>query len=134
MKGSYIVVIELTTDKKINVGKLGKICFKPGLYFYVGSALNGLEQRINRHIRNEKKVHWHIDYLLEYGKIIEVYYKEGTSKDECKISRNLAEVFQSIQEFGCSDCKCSSHLYYGSKNDFIKNINKMNFKKYSISQ
>lgn len=130
MKGSYILVIELKTEKKINIGKLGKIYFKPGFYFYVGSALNGLEQRIDRHIRYEKKLHWHIDYLLKYGEIKEVYYKEGTSKDECKISQNLAQVFPSIQDFGCSDCKCSSHLYYGSLNEFIRIADKMDFIKY----
>ena len=54
MKGSYILVIELKEEKIIQIGKLGKIHFKKGFYVYIGSALNGLEQRITRHLIKEK--------------------------------------------------------------------------------
>lgn len=55
MKGSYILVIQLKEDQKIQIGKLSRIHFSKGLYVYIGSALNGLEQRLNRHLRKGKK-------------------------------------------------------------------------------
>ncbi|MCK4902633.1 MAG: GIY-YIG nuclease family protein, partial [Thermoplasmatales archaeon] len=84
MKGSYILLIELENDSKIQIGKLGDILFKKGFYVYIGSALNGLEQRINRHLRADKKLHWHIDYLLKSAKVDSVYYKENDQREECK--------------------------------------------------
>ncbi|MDH7507093.1 MAG: GIY-YIG nuclease family protein [Candidatus Thermoplasmatota archaeon] len=121
MKGSYILIIKLEEDKKIQIGKLGEIFFKNGFYVYVGSALNGIEQRINRHLRKNKKKHWHIDYLLDYAKVIEILYKESRTRLEC----NIAEIFDkqlfSISGFGCSDCKCKSHLFFNSY-EKIKNV------------
>jgi Uri superfamily endonuclease len=114
MKGCYILVIKLEKDKKIQIGKLGKIHFKYGFYIYVGSALNGLEQRINRHLKKTKKKHWHIDYLLDFAEVIEILYKESEIKTECEISSILDKHLISIQGFGCSDCRCKTHLFYGS--------------------
>jgi Uri superfamily endonuclease len=64
MKGTYALIIELASDERISVGKLGKINFKKGYYLYVGSGQNSLEARIARHLRKRKKKFWHIDYLL----------------------------------------------------------------------
>jgi len=114
MKGSYILVMKLEKDKTIQVGKHGKIYFKNGFYIYVGSALNGLEQRINRHLKTNKKKHWHIDYLLDFAEIIGILYKESEIKTECEISSKLEKKLESIFGFGSSDCRCKSHLFYGS--------------------
>lgn len=132
MKGSYILLIELNKDEIIQVGRLGKLSFKKGNYVYVGSALNGLEQRINRHLRSEKKMHWHIDYLLKYAKIIDVFYKESFEKEECNLSKKLEDALLPILGFGCTDCKCKSHLYCTSNKDINKIINKLNVKNYSF--
>ncbi len=119
MKGSYVLIIENKKDQNICVGKLGNILFKKGFYAYVGSALNSLEGRINRHKRTDKKFHWHVDYLLDKTEIVEVFYKENNDKEECVIAKSFSK-FDSIKGFGCSDCKCQSHLFYG-KYDEIKN-------------
>lgn len=121
MKGSYILLIKLKENKTIQIGKLDKMHFKKGFYVYVGSALNGLEQRINRHLRKTKKKHWHIDYLLDFVEIVDVFYKENETKEECKIAKMLDKQLSSIPGFGCSDCRCRSHLFYG-KNSEIKNV------------
>ena len=55
MKGSYILFIKLDEDKLIEYGIRKKNYFKKGLYIYVGSALNSLENRIERHLGNKKK-------------------------------------------------------------------------------
>jgi len=116
MKGCYVLLIKLKENKTIQIGKLGKIYFKKGFYLYVGSALNGLEQRIQRHLKKDKKTYWHIDYLLLYAKIINVFYKESNKREECNIAKKLDKIFSSITGFGCSDCRCKSHLLYGTLN------------------
>jgi len=125
MKGSYILVIELKEDKTIQIGKLGKIGFKKGFYAYVGSALNGLEQRINRHLRKTKKKHWHIDYFLDFAEVVDVFYKENEIKEECKIAKVLDEQLVSTPGFGCSDCMCKSHLFFGSQKKVMKIVEKL---------
>lgn len=120
MKGSYILLIEFKKYQEIQVGKIGKIFFKKGYYAYIGSALNGLENRIKRHLRSEKKMHWHIDYLLQHSEVKDVFYKESLEKIECGIAQKF-EKTSSIKGFGCSDCACESHLFYADK-DIIYGI------------
>ena len=114
MKGSYCLIINVEKDTKIKIGKkLGIINFKKGCYVYVGSAMNSLESRVKRHLSDNKKKHWHIDYLLlnKNSKIKKIYTKESGEKLEC----------ESIADFGCSDCKCHSHLIY-FKNSKLANL------------
>ena len=132
MKGSYFLIIKVEKNIQISIGKLGIISFEKGYYIYVGSGLNSLEKRINRHLRNQKKIHWHIDYLLKYGKIIEVYYKENTTREECILAKKLEKKLMSINDFGCSDCKCKSHLYYGNIDDIKLLIKNLKMKQYNI--
>jgi len=132
MKGSYILVIKLKEEKAIQIGKLGKIHFKMGFYVYVGSALNGLEQRINRHIRTNKKKHWHIDYFLDFAEIIGILYKESETREECNIAIELDKQLVSICGFGCSDCRCKSHLFYGSYKMITKVVKDFKTKQYII--
>lgn len=113
MKGTYLLVMKLPKDAKVRIGKRGRRGFKNGYYVYIGSALNGLEKRIQRHLRSEKKTHWHIDYLRPYTEVSDIFYKENTIKEECRIAQVFEEQFDSIPGFGCSDCSCKSHLFYG---------------------
>lgn len=109
-KGSYFLYIFLSKKKRIRIGKLGILNFKKGNYIYVGSALNNLEKRIARHKRNKKKLHWHIDYLLKHANIKRVKRFYSNKKIECKLARKIKGI--PIKNFGCSDCKCISHLFY----------------------
>jgi len=130
MKGSYILIIQLKKDQKIQIGKLGKIHFSKGFYVYIGSALNGLEQRINRHLRKDKKNHWHIDYLFKHGNIIDIFYNENNSKEECNYAKKFEEKLLPIPNFGSSDCKCKSHLFYGKLNDILSVTQKLQMHRY----
>lgn len=124
MKGSYCLIINVKKDTKIKIGKkLGVINFKKGYYVYVGSAMNSLEARVKRHLSDNKKKHWHIDYFLlnKNTEIEKVYTKESNEKLECKIANKLIENEDSIANFGCSDCKCRSHLIY-FKNSKLANL------------
>lgn len=108
-------MIELEKRELIGVGKLGNVMFDKGFYAYVGSAMNGLEQRIARHLRKEKKIFWHIDYLLDKGRIVEVIRIESDRKQECGIAKRFAERFEPVPKFGCSDCDCTSHLFFSEE-------------------
>ncbi|MEA2054376.1 MAG: GIY-YIG nuclease family protein [Candidatus Thermoplasmatota archaeon] len=124
-KGSYILTVGVKKDKEIEIGKLGVLPFKEGYYAYVGSAMNGLDARIGRHIRQNKKKHWHIDYLLEEGVIRQIWCMEG-GKNECEIASVMEKKFGGVKNFGSSDCSCGTHLFH-SKNlkrmvDVIKGI------------
>lgn len=113
--GTYILVIELVHDAHIRVASLGAIQFVAGSYLYVGSALGGLEARLARHLRQEKRLHWHIDYLLRRGRIREVWYHSGPEHLECVWARALARapgVSPFASPFGASDCGCHAHLFH----------------------
>jgi sugar fermentation stimulation protein A len=62
-RGSYLLILNLKRDRKIDVGKLGKVDFRKGFYIYVGSAMANLSKRMERHRRLRKRHHWHIDEL-----------------------------------------------------------------------
>lgn len=115
MKGCYCLIIYVERKTNIRIGKkLGEIEFKKGNYVYVGSAMNSLESRLNRHLRSNKKMHWHVDYLLKNrnAKIVKIIYNVSAKKVECDLSRYLEAQTSHINDFGCSDCDCNSHLYY----------------------
>jgi len=131
MKGSYLIIAEMDANKRVPIGKLGEIEFNKGFYVYVGSALNGLEQRIQRHLRENKKTHWHIDYLLKHATVTDVFYKEDNVREECIIAKKFEGTLPSILGFGCSDCKCKSHLFYGTHNGIKQVIDRLNMKSYS---
>ncbi len=111
-KGTYILVMDIP-DIGIYVGSLGMLNFSKGAYCYVGSAMNGLDQRIGRHLTKEKKIRWHIDRLTTTCISIEAY--EAVSQEMCEcglceiVSENGGEP--SFKGFGCSDCRCDTHLF-----------------------
>ncbi len=135
LKGTYCLLIHLKQDSRVTIGKLGEKSFKNGYYVYVGSALNSLETRIRRHLRDDKKLYWHIDYLLacENAEIKDVLFTSGNFKWECTIASEIAEMGVGAKNFGCSDCKCESHLlffkeYIDSKNSIINALEKLGLK------
>jgi Uri superfamily endonuclease len=115
VKGSYVLVINVSREISIKVGKLGWFTFSPGEYAYVGSAMGGLEARVARHRRKDnKKLFWHIDYLVNDPAVSvdDVLTFEGKSI-ECELSKFLKRYWKMpVKGFGSSDCNCEAHLYY----------------------
>ena len=120
--GAYALLIHLESPETIQVGKLGAIDFPAGWYVYVGSALNGLAARVNRHLRRNKKLHWHVDYLLQKGRISQVIWALSQEKLECRIAETLQHSgFSAVQRFGASDCRCPSHLFHSPTANPLRN-------------
>ena len=122
MKGSYVLLIKVELLQDIKVGRLGIIDFRSGFYAYVGSAQNNLEKRIERHLRTKKRIFWHIDYLLEKAEILDIFQVESPQKLECAIAEKLSKQFQSVPNFGSSDCRCGSHLFYHESRKVLEDI------------
>ncbi len=113
MIGIYVLQISIGRSISVKVGKLGSIRFDKGPYVYVGSAQNSLEKRVRRHLSKQKKIFWHIDYLLanRHVKIIRVFFKRAEKSEECRFAAEMAKSILPITGFGSSDCRCLSHLY-----------------------
>jgi Uri superfamily endonuclease len=113
MNGIYLLMIKSEKDIEQKIGKLGEIKFDKGEYIYVGSAQNGIEKRIERHLKKRKKKFWHIDYFLANKdvSISKVYCKEGKKEEECNTADKISKYGKPVAKFGCSDCDCKSHLF-----------------------
>ena len=128
MKGAYLLITELKNDVTIHIGKLGGIRFSKGFYVYVGSALNSLLPRLERHLKTSRGehhvTHWHIDYFLRENPVsIESIYTVETAEHlECDIAKKVSKHGEFTPRFGCSDCRCNSHLYKVNEFEFIEKI------------
>jgi len=114
-KGVYVLWLYLPQTSRITIGKLGDFSFDPGVYAYVGSAQRNLEQRVARHSRLEKKLHWHIDYFRAKAEFMgTALFFEQPKTSECVLARELLKIpgtFPPVPGFGSSDCQCSSHFF-----------------------
>ncbi len=136
-KGTYLLVLKLKKDEIIQPGKFQEITFKQGIYLYIGRARKGLRGRLRRHLREEKKLFWHIDYFLQKATVKEVWIKQDFF-DECRMARKvksyLKEAFFPLKNFGSSDCGCISHLIYLPESEInLKSLRKaLSFEKVNI--
>jgi len=115
--GVYILKIKLQKEVEIKIGALGKKIFRPGYYFYVGTAQRNLKARIDRHYSSDKNFHWHIDYFLAKAELENDFYFELPGAGECFLAQTLIKQGGKtpIAGFGASDCSCGSHLIYFSE-------------------
>ncbi len=118
-RGSYLLFLTFSEPFISEIGALGTLDFSPGTYCYVGSANNGLDQRISRHLSKEKKVRWHIDRLTLLADFMEAFETQISECELAKITEDSGGV-PAVKGFGCSDCKCQTHLF--KINDKIREI------------
>ena len=112
--GVYVLWLHLPQPMSISIGKLGTFSFESGLYAYTGSAQRNLAQRVARHRRLEKKLHWHIDYLRAKAHFqgAAVFFDHGKAS-ECWFAKQLLHLPGAscpVPGFGSSDCRCEAHL------------------------
>lgn len=111
--GSYVLLIELGQGACV-LRRGTALPFAPGWYAYVGSARGpgGLRARLSRHLRSDKKPHWHVDALTAIAVRLVGFAVEGAF--ECDLGARLVRSghFSHVHPgFGSSDCHtCPSHL------------------------
>ena len=105
----------------VRVGALGEIAFRRGWHMYVGSALgSGGLARLERHIalsqNKDKRPKWHVDWLSAGPAFSLRYTVHALTEErlECRLAGALGN--ENVPGFGCSDCDCTSHLFYRRRN------------------
>jgi Uri superfamily endonuclease len=113
--GCYVLVLKLPQARELFLGALGRIFFPPGIYLYLGSAQQGLGQRVRRYARppGPGKAHWHVDWLRKEAKAIALGLFPWV-KQECQWARKLwsaRKLCPVAPHFGTGDCRCPTHLF-----------------------
>jgi Uri superfamily endonuclease len=111
---TYTLLIEYTKNHRVKVGAKGFVDIKEGSYLYVGSAKKSWEKRVGRHLSKEKKMRWHIDYLLSTAgtSIVEVWINHDSCEcDTAKAISNLKTSAVIAKKMGSSDCSCPTHFF-----------------------
>lgn len=118
-KGVYCLIFE-NQDCRLEIGKKGEFSFSAGFHIYVGSALgSGGLKRVIRHIelfRNkDRKPRWHVDYinLNPSFRLVSAICAVTSAGLECPLASKIGG--DTVPGFGCTDCKCVSHLFYRKK-------------------
>jgi Uri superfamily endonuclease len=114
--GTYALILKSVTNALIQVGRWGELRLQPGYYIYIGSAFGpgGVRARVSRHLQTDKRNHWHIDYLRDHVTPLQTWVSYEAKHLEHEWAGILFEIpgMTPIQNFGCSDCKCYSHLFH----------------------
>ncbi|ASJ12912.1 GIY-YIG nuclease family protein [Thermococcus thioreducens] len=110
MKGAYFLVIHLPEEREITT-KGRRFVLRKGYYVYVGSAMNSLEKRVARHFRKDKKLHWHIDFLLRDAELLRAYMIPSGKRLEEKLSAEVSRHGEAVKGFGASDVGVETNLY-----------------------
>jgi Uri superfamily endonuclease len=115
--GTYILFLQVQDEFVAQVGALGRLDFKPGVYAYVGSAFGpgGLRARLSHHLSLVHTNHWHIDYLSQKAGLVEIWYTCDPARREhewAEVIATMSGVSSPFSGFGASDCQCRSHLFH----------------------
>jgi Uri superfamily endonuclease len=112
--GAYGLLIRLRRQFLGRIGALGQVTMLPGTYLYLGSAYGpgGLPARLRRHLRADKRPHWHVDHLTNTGTVERVFVlPNGRECDLVDRALQLPAINAPVAGFGSSDCRrCAAHL------------------------
>ncbi|MBD1547946.1 GIY-YIG nuclease family protein [Roseibium aggregatum] len=112
--GTYGLLLRLAEPVALDLARLGHPVLAPGLYLYCGSAKGpgGVRARLGRHLRRDKAVRWHVDYLS--GVAVEAAGFMVPEATECGLRTKASDVLNAtvpVPGFGSSDCRtCPAHL------------------------
>ncbi len=109
---TYQLWITVHQPLGMRIGRLGVFSFLPGRYVYTGSARRHLAARLTRHLSRDKRLRWHIDYLLVSPRVV-VTAIYTFDRPECEVNRATPGKIP-VRGFGASDCRarCGGHLKY----------------------
>ena len=129
--GAYGLLIRLPRQFHGQIGALGHVTMPQGRYLYLGSAYGpgGLPARLRRHLRSDKRPHWHVDNLTVAGSVEHVFaLPNGRECDLVDRALQLPGIHVPVSGFGSSDCRrCAAHLLALPKNNtaLIKAFSKL---------
>ncbi len=118
--GTYALFLHLEEELQMQVGALGPCSFPMGVHVYAGSAMGGLRARLARHVRRDKRVHWHVDRLTTATgcRVLGAVVFTSPVLQECDIIGSLEGV-KGVDDaevrpprFGASDHGCRGHLVW----------------------
>jgi Uri superfamily endonuclease len=124
--GTYALLLGLQVPAELQIGRLGQLRFDAPFYLYFGSAFGpgGLQARIKHHLQPLGRAHWHVDYLRQAAKVLDVWYTSDDMRLEC-IWANTALAIRGTSQvpgFGSSDCRCQSHLFATRKRPNLRDF------------
>jgi sugar fermentation stimulation protein A len=74
--------------------------------------MSNLSKRIERHRRERKRMHWHIDWLRQRASVVDALAIRSSDRLECSLAGAVSELADwHVRGFGASDCSCSTHLF-----------------------
>ncbi len=112
--GAYLLAVRLDRPLALDLRGVGTAILAPGSYAYCGSARGsgGIRARVARHLRADKRPHWHVDRLTAAGRVTAVAVAPGGS--ECALFAAVSALPGACVPapgFGSSDCRtCAAHL------------------------
>ena len=112
--GAYGLLIRLPCSVETAIGALGRVRLAGGNYLYLGSAYGpgGLPARLRRHVRSEKRHHWHVDRVTSQGTVERIFVlPDGRECDLVRSALAVPKIRAPIIGFGSTDCRlCPAHL------------------------
>jgi Uri superfamily endonuclease len=112
--GAYLLILDVRSDVRLPITRLKEPLLEAGFYIYAGSARGpgGIAARVGRHMRADKRPHWHIDPLALHASARHALAYPGAG--ECGLAQALLSTGAfvcPVSGFGASDCRrCDSHL------------------------
>jgi Uri superfamily endonuclease len=114
--GTYALLIDVPRRMTIPIGRgRRRTGFDIGTACYVGSAFGpgGLVARLRRHASTDKKLHWHVDWLLRRARLTAAMFVASEDRRECAWARWFDSHTEAcVRGFGSSDCSCPGHLFH----------------------
>jgi len=125
--GTYALHLRATREDVVEVGALGALTMRPGVYVYVGSALGpgGVRARVDRHAREHTATHWHVDYVRSATVLEGVWVTYNETRRECAWAAGVGSLPRAtipMRGVGASDCDCRTHLFWFSEKPSVSSF------------
>ena len=127
LPGTYALILQAEYQQYIQVGRLGQLSARPGIYVYIGSAFGpgGVRARVRHHVNISERPHWHIDYLRQTAQLKQFWFTHDPLRREhvwADVFADTRDVSIPLPGFGASDCTCISHLYFFQRQPSLQNF------------
>lgn len=111
-RGTFGLLLEVASDRTLEVGSLGDVRFPQGVYAYAGQAKRGFARRVDRLEEAESRARRHVDRVVDEAAHREVVPFAGTV-GACELATHMARTPGSLPVigFGATGCTCLTHLH-----------------------